>query len=1170
VHDSVRPTPLSAARVSRQRSWFLVLVAAIATMFATLVPAGQGQAQTGVPSAPGIINYYSDTGGVAWSSPDSSGTASLTGYELYANDGLVVAGVVWSATVPAPTSGTLTLKVRACNSNGCGPYATTAYTAPGGGTGGGGGNSGGAGVPSAPGIINYYPSSGAVAWSSPDSSGTSSITGYELYANDALITSGVTWSATYPAPTSGTLTLKVRACNASGCGAFASTTYTAPGGTGGGTGGGGGGVLSGAPSAPGIINYYPASGAVAWSSPDSAGATGITGYELYANDALITSGVTWSATYPAPTSGTVTLKVRACNTIGCGPFAMTTYTGAGGGSGGGAAGAPSAPGVLNYYADSGAVAWSSPDSVGASSITKYELYANEALVVSGVVWSATVAAPTSGTLNLKVRACNSNGCGPYATKTYNAPGGGGSGGPQGIIVPAYYSLDETAKWSQLAAAAGQLSPQEFWVTANNNNGPFSAGQWPAAQARFGAIENNGGRIAGYVYTHQAAYQSNGTLAQQAAFRDLASVQANITAWVNGYPGLDAIWLDEFYPRHELATESGPGYDGRNANFPNGLGAAPTGYRTPGLDLWATGQIDPTGGWYDVLIKWIRATYPNLKIIGNAGGQLYSNQMRYGALVDILVSFEQTQQTASANNWSALRRNDPEYATSPQLALVHNVPDIAAMQTVVTQSKAAGFQYIYATNGTYNGALWFDNPPYLSELVTAAKGSTSNPPSTNPPGTNPPGTNPPGTNPPTTIAPPDGAHLLIDGVVTLIESSVDLQCIATSDGATIFMAPKDDTRCVQFLPSLVAGGFKLEAIAPTAGPCLGRSGTVILLQLCDAAVSWRDVVTSQSDLPFGLVPNAGSSPALSTCVRRDGQSVFLDERCASFDAASFWYDKGPSAPPVEIPIFSPTKTNPGPGPMPGGTVARAVLQAWLNQGLQNPGWTLLNANPDLKQIIEPSAKRTKQQTSTDDCSGIPQPPIEAAYAGLESLLSMFGGQASTVGIMVACVDRKFYVRVSANGCDPAQKYGHPALEGTSEAFQKTLFANVCHTESNLLSEVVATTTAVSTGWVTVAVMNSLGQICSYCMFQNLPAFGSGRPGIRLGVGASDTDRGVGFSIDLAEKDAFRAEKGKCQIKNETHPEWTTFKVGAGLSKPFVCSLVTDGTRVRKTTLRSGWA
>lgn len=289
---------------------------------------------------------------------------------------------------------------------------------------------------------------------------------------------------------------------------------------------------------------------------------------------------------------------------------------------------------------------------------------------------------------------------------YGTPPAVGVG--KGMIIPAYFALGDTTSWANVAQGAAYMQSgsnpayRDYWVTVNGGSGPFSAAEWGTAAARFNPIRANGGKIFGYVHTHQNAYSPNPALAAQ--FRPLSAVQADIAAWVAGYPSLDGIWIDEYYPRHELATDGV-----RFADFPNGLAAAPPAYRTPGLDLYSTGQLTPGDGWYDTLFQWIRATYPNRRIIANAGGALYSNQLLYGPQADVLVSFEQTLAEAQANNWSRLITSRNPYAAK-QLALIHgNTTDLAG---ALNQAFNNGYTHVYTTSQVFGQNLWTGVPPYF--------------------------------------------------------------------------------------------------------------------------------------------------------------------------------------------------------------------------------------------------------------------------------------------------------------------------------------------------------------------------------------------------------------------------------------------------------------------------
>jgi hypothetical protein len=556
-----------------------------------------------------------------------------------------------------------------------------------------------AGAPSAPASVVYYPATNTLAWSSPAQFGTGAFTAYQATANGTQIANDVVWSSPYTAPTAPGQVVKfgVRACNTVGCSSYAETSYASP------------GAAPGSPSEPGSVVYSATTNTLSWSSPASFGTGAFTEYRASANGTLIADGIVWSKVYAVPAGQTVTFDVRACNTSGCGLSKQLVV---------GAQVPPSAPTSVVYYPSTNTLSWSSPATFGNGSFTAYEATANNVQIANGIVWSASYTAPTAGqTVSFTVKACSTAGCSPATTISYTAPGG--SGTSKGIVIPAYYALADAAKWQELATAAGQMAAannpvvRDFWVVANYANGAFTtAQQWADAAARFNPIRSNGGKIFGYVYTHQAAYlNETGSAFDRAQFRDVNLVKATINQWVAGYPNLDGIWIDEFYPRHELATANI-----QFADYPNGLLAAPPGYRTPGLNLYATGQVEPAGGWFAELIGWIRATYPNLKIIGNAGGALYNNQNKYGGLPDVLVSFEQSQSHTVAV--PADFNIDAYGFAARQLALIHGVATVADMQTMVAQAKAKGFTHIFATDGVYQTNLWTTNSSYLTQQVSA--------------------------------------------------------------------------------------------------------------------------------------------------------------------------------------------------------------------------------------------------------------------------------------------------------------------------------------------------------------------------------------------------------------------------------------------------------------------
>lgn len=284
---------------------------------------------------------------------------------------------------------------------------------------------------------------------------------------------------------------------------------------------------------------------------------------------------------------------------------------------------------------------------------------------------------------------------------------------KGMIIPAYIPLDDAFSWNLLKEGAALMAAgtnpafKDYWVAVNSgNNGPFSAAaDWAKGATVWNPIRSAGGKVFGYVHT---CVEPVGP-----TFRSLDTVKSEITAWVNGYPQLDGIWLDEFYPRFELANVDGAA----GPNYPNGLANAPTdrGF-VNSANQFNGQQVNPAGGYYDQLVKWVRATYPTLRIIGNAGGAFYSNQLKYADLPDVLVSFEQNLDVASnapVNNWAGLNRQVPSSA-SGQLALIHrNSTNLAG---AVDQALAKGFTHVYTTNRLLENNIWGGLPPYLMSEI----------------------------------------------------------------------------------------------------------------------------------------------------------------------------------------------------------------------------------------------------------------------------------------------------------------------------------------------------------------------------------------------------------------------------------------------------------------------
>ena len=103
----------------------------------------------------------------------------------------------------------------------------------------------------------------------------------------------------------------------------------------------------------------------------------------------------------------------------------------------------------------------------------------------------------------------------------------------GIIIPAYLPLSNTADWNVLKEDASIFTKAQnpiytnYWVIVNgSNNGPYSsAADWATATTLWDPITANGGKIFGYVHTLAAP--------ASATFRPLSDVKTDIKAWVKG-------------------------------------------------------------------------------------------------------------------------------------------------------------------------------------------------------------------------------------------------------------------------------------------------------------------------------------------------------------------------------------------------------------------------------------------------------------------------------------------------------------------------------------------------------------------------------------------------------------------------------------------------------------
>ncbi len=243
---------------------------------------------------------------ISWSAPNNQGCA-ISGYNIRANGGAVqsVGGGSLSHTFTSLTNGTgYTFEVQAVNEEGVGPWsAVSASVVP-------------AGPPTAP-TISSVTASGVgqltAAWggASPNGDAISSYN-YRLNGGSAVsvvgtsvVRSGLNNSTAY--------SFQVQACNAVGCGAWSGSA---------------GATTWGPPGAPASISLTPSDRAVSlfWANPTSDGGQPITSWQLIEPNAPSLSGLN-SRVYSGLTNGTTyTVQVRACNVVGCGPYASASAT----------------------------------------------------------------------------------------------------------------------------------------------------------------------------------------------------------------------------------------------------------------------------------------------------------------------------------------------------------------------------------------------------------------------------------------------------------------------------------------------------------------------------------------------------------------------------------------------------------------------------------------------------------------------------------------------------------------------------------------------------------------------------------------------------------------------------------------------------------------------------
>ena len=321
---------------------------------------------------------------------------------------------------------------------------------------------------------------------------------------------------------------------------------------------------------------------------------------------------------------------------------------------------------------------------------------------------------------------------------------------KGIIIPAYFGTDDSEAWKTLLNAVNdekfQASGKEFYVVINGDPAGFANGT--AVADYLAKIQAVGGKIIAYVHTCvapdlQPEKRPDGVMDLCNKYRSVETVMSEIDAWANVISSLDGIWLDEFYPRYEIA------YDGYNTvGFAvNDCEFTPVDFRPDNkekkINLTSENgsfyDVDPYGGYYWQLCYNIRKNYENFITIGNAGAHLWTNQQKYSKLVDILVTFEKSHGVALFGDQAAYHKDDPNNPNEPydedkewfkealknkadssakdwiglnlqpncsakQLALIHGVGADVYMNAVNVAFEK-GFDYVYVIEKPYRVFDW---------------------------------------------------------------------------------------------------------------------------------------------------------------------------------------------------------------------------------------------------------------------------------------------------------------------------------------------------------------------------------------------------------------------------------------------------------------------------------
>jgi len=459
-------------------------------------------------------------------------------------------------------------QVEACNAGGCSGWSATASISvllP----------------PPAPASLTVPATSGAsVAVSWPSSSTATSYTLQQALNGGAWSTvySGAALAYTATETTSGSYTFRIQACNASGCGAYTTSSavaVTVP--------------PSTAPSLSVPATNNNGSYTVSWVTVSGAASYALQEQVNGGSWSTIYSGASTSEARSGKGNGSYGYQVQACNAGGCGPWsAVSSVT---------VTFPPSAPASVSVPStSSGSVAVSWPSASTATSYTLQQAVNGGAwsTIYSGAALAYTATETATGSYTFHVQACNVGGCSGYTTS-----------GNVAVTIP-----PSTAPSLSVPATNGSGSYTVSWGTVSGATTYYlheqvNGGSWSTVYGGSGTSLALGGKANGSNYGYQvqacnaggcgpwSATQTVSVLWPPAAPTSLSVVTPEHYPgpnWVLSWPAVTAA---SSYTVAQTTVGSGTWSSGNSVT-----GTSTTAYGTPGTYQYRVQACNASGcsGW----------------------------------------------------------------------------------------------------------------------------------------------------------------------------------------------------------------------------------------------------------------------------------------------------------------------------------------------------------------------------------------------------------------------------------------------------------------------------------------------------------------------------------------------------------------------------------------------